>query len=164
MAVKKKAKKASSAKKAKVPTAVQLAGFLELKLTKELTPKQVSGLRKALPGYASLLDNAADTLGDGSLTLKDVSAESLRATQTTRADLLAREQVLYRVWRSAYHQRLQADDEAMGALQKIARRVDALSEDEPDLLDEWKFLTDFFKTFHRKAGAAVAEDQAPPEK
>jgi hypothetical protein len=168
MAARKKAAKPSKAatKPTKVPTAGQLAGTLELTLTEELTAKEVASLRKALPGYASLLDNAADALASGTLVLKDVTPETLRAAEKHRADLLAREQVLYRVWRSAYHQRLQADDVAMGLLQKIARRVDAMAEDEPELRDEWKFLSDFLGMFRRKGpvAAPAVDNLTPPAK
>ena len=155
---------AKKPKKAAVPKPEALAAQLGVKLTKELTGKQAQSLRKGLPGFASQLDNAAEALEASKLPVKDITPDSLRDVQTRRSELLAREQVLYRVWRSVYHQRLVADDEAMGMLQKLVRRVEALSEDDPSLEDDWKVILDFFKTFHRKAATDTAEeDPTPPE-
>ena len=53
------------------------------------------------------------------------------------------------LYRSIYEQRLQTDDQAIGMLQKIARRVDALTEDDPGLPDRWRFLMDFLGEFRR---------------
>jgi hypothetical protein len=53
------------------------------------------------------------------------------------------------VYRSVYEQRLQAADEGMGMLFKIARRIEAVAEDDPDIRVRWKSLLDFLSKFRR---------------
>lgn len=164
MATKKKAsKKAAKPGKTKVVRVKpeDLAAWLNVKLTKPLDGKKVNQLRKALPGYAEQLDNVANSIREAPIGLKDVTPQGLLDMQTERASLLAAEQVLHRVWQSVYHQRLQLDDLAMGALQKVARRVEALSEDEQELLDAYAGLLKFFASYRKGPGPKA--DVATPD-
>jgi len=145
------------------PTSDEVAALLGAKLTPPLKPEQTARLHKALPGYAGMLDDVAALLKEDSalLNLPDVTPEALLEAQEEQKHLAAREAVAYAVYRSLFEQRLQVDDRAMKMLEKIARRVNALEEDDRDLPGRWKLLLDFLGTFRqggRKATAAAAEE------
>ncbi len=163
------AKKAGKAKAKQAParrviTAQALAEVVGVALKPPLRTDQVNRLRKALPGYVSVLDDAADQLADDpTLRLPDVKPADLLAAKEEQRALSAREAVLETVYRSVYYQRLQVDDRAIGMLQKIARRVEALAEDDPDLRARWKFLRDFLATFRPGQGKKAAPPgETPP--
>ena len=134
----------------KAPTSRALADFLGVKLDPVLQPKEAQRLRKALPGYGSVLDDAAEQLreDEDALNLADVTPAALAEAQATVKGLAAREAVVEAVYRSIYHQRLLADDNGVGMLQKIARRVNAVAEDDPEIRLRWKFLLDYLGSFH----------------
>jgi hypothetical protein len=147
----------------KEPTAAELAAFLGVTLHKPLDPNAIRHFRRGLPGYVEMLDDAADALEKegASLGLGDVTPGALRGAHALLKHLHAVEDVAQSVYRSIYEDRLQVDDHAMGMLQKITRRVGALSEDHPEILGRWKFLRDFLAHFHgggRPAGASKAAD------
>lgn len=163
------AKAAASKPKAsasKLVSSKDLAGQLGVQLTRRLDTPAVRKLRKALPGYVNMLDDVAALLEDDAdlLNLRDVQPAALLDVQARQKYLAAREGVAEAVYRSIYEQRLQADDEAMGMLLKVARRVDAVSEDDPDILVRWKSLLDFLAKFRRGPSAAPpAEEPATGE-
>ncbi len=68
-------------------------------------------------------------------------------THAAQKDLAAREAVVEIVFRSIYEQRMQVDSRGMDMLLKISRRVDALTEEDPELPVRWKFLQDFLREF-----------------
>ncbi|XXT17185.1 hypothetical protein WME94_43860 [Sorangium sp. So ce429] len=55
---------------------------------------------------------------------------------------------------------MQVDDRAMKMLAKIARRLNALKEDDRDLPGRWKLLLDFLGTF-RQGGARKPKSAEP---
>jgi hypothetical protein len=131
-----------------VPTSKDLAAALGVSLTKPLDAKQVARLRKALPGYTNVLDDAAARLGaETELSVKGVTPDGLLRAKASREDLEAREAVAYAVYRPIYEQRLQVDDQAIEMLQKRVRRVDALTEDDAELPSRWKPILDFMAQF-----------------
>ena len=132
-----------------IPSARELAEMLGGNLAKRLTPKQISRLRKPLPGYVSLLDDAARQLEeDGDLlNLPDVTPEELFEMHARHKYLSVRETVAETVYRSFYEQRLLVDDRAMAMMQKLARRIEAMKEDDPDLPARWRFLREFLAQF-----------------
>ncbi len=69
--------------------------------------------------------------------------------------------MVHAVYRSVYEQRLQADDVAMKMLEKVARRVSALKEDDATLTVRYKMLLDFLGTF-RNGGAKPAPAESAP--
>ena len=145
------------------PAALAEALGVELKPT--LKPNQMQRLRRALPGYAGLLDDVAELLerdGDG-LGFGDVRPDELLDLQRRYKDLRASETLLETVYLSVYHQRLQVDDVAMGLLQRIVRRVQSRMEEDPQMPLRWGILLDFMGAF-RKGGRAPApvEPPAPP--
>lgn len=114
--------------------------MLGVTLPPPLKPEQTARLRKALPGYAGILDDVAALLEEdaGALNLPDVTPEALLAAQAEQKYLAAREAVAQAVYRSLFEQRMQVDDRAMKMLEKIARRINALKEDDRDLPARWK--------------------------
>ena len=148
-----------------IPSARAVAEIAGGRLTKRLTTDQIARLRKALPGYVSLLDDAARQLEqDGRLlNLPDVTPEELLATHARQKELAAREAVAETVHRSFYEQRLVVDDHAMRMMLKLARRIDAMKEDDPELLGRWKFLRDFLAQFRtgRPGKASVGRPPSP---
>ncbi|AUX34342.1 MULTISPECIES: hypothetical protein [Sorangium] len=156
----------SRSKAPRPPSTREVADMLGVKLSPPLKPEQIARLRKALPGYAGILDDVAALLEDDAeaLNLPDVTPEALLEAQAEQKYLAAREAVAHAVYRSLFEQRLQVDDRAMKMLEKIARRVNALKEDDRDLPARWKLLLDFLGTF-RQGGArkaAPAEPAAAP--
>ncbi|XXX76347.1 hypothetical protein WMF30_52730 [Sorangium sp. So ce134] len=158
--------KPSSTRPARPPSTHEVADMLGVTRSTPLKPEQLARLRKALPGYAGILDDVAALLEEdaGALNLPDVIPEALLATQAEQKHLAAREAVAQAVYRSLFEQRLQVDDRAMKMLEKIARRINALKEDDGDLPARGKLLLDFLGTFRqggarkpRSAGAVVAE-------
>ncbi|WP_437585608.1 hypothetical protein [Sorangium sp. So ce1000] len=150
------------------PSTRELADILGVKLSPALKPEQIARLRKALPGYAGILDDVAALLEEDAdaLNLPDVTPEALLEAQAEQKYLAAREAVAHAVYRSLFEQRLQVDDRAMKMLEKIARRVNALKEDDRDLPGRWKLLLDFLGTFRQggaKRKAAPAEPAAAVE-
>jgi hypothetical protein len=141
----------------KIVSSKELAAVVGVELTKRLDPTTIRRLRKALPGYVSMLDDVAGLLHDDAalLNLPDVTPEALLTAQGRQKYLAAREGVVETVHRSIYEQRLQADHEAMGMLLKIARRIDAVAEDDPDVRIRWKSLLDFLSKFRRGAESAA---------
>lgn len=160
---KKKAKVRATGTKAKaapVPTAAETAAFLGAKMTKALTPAQVKSLLKPLPGYTNVLDDAAAQYEeDGSiLAVKGVSASALLDVKARQRDLSKREEIAKEVHRSLYEQRMQADDEGIGMLRGIGRRINALAEDHPELLTNWKSVLDFLAEFAPPGKKASTDD------
>ena len=160
-------KKAAGGKAAGLPTVADLAAMFGVTVQKPLHKDAIWRLRKPVPGYAAMLDDAAELLAaEGeALQLKDVKPADLLAAQEEQRFLTTREAVLHTVYRSVYEQRLQADDRAMKMLEKIARRVNALAEDDPTLKARWKLVLDFLATF-RQGGAQTkgeANSGAPAE-
>lgn len=145
------AKKTNNKKKtpAPLPTASDLAATFGVKLQKPLSKDTIWRFRKPVPGYVALLDDAAQLLKDegAALQIPDVTPADMLAAQEEQKFLAAREAVLYSVYRSVYEQRLQTDDRAMKMLEKLARRVNALAEDDATLKTRWKVLLDFLSTF-----------------
>ncbi|MSP60875.1 MAG: hypothetical protein EXR72_11130 [Myxococcales bacterium] len=132
------------------PTSHDLAEHLGVELTQRLKPVEVLRLRKALPGYVGLLDGVADQLGEDSaaLNLGEVHPAELLSLQDEHRMLSHLESVAQEVHRSIYEQRLLVDDRAMELLQKISRRVNSRAEENPELLQRWKFLRDFLATYY----------------
>ena len=95
--------------------------------------------------------------------MSDITPDMLLQAQAEQKYLGAREAVAYSVYRSLFEQRLQVDDRAMKILEKLARRVNVVREDDPDLPDRWKLLLDFLGTFRQGGGkkAAAAPEPAP---
>lgn len=154
---------AKAPSKEPAPTADQLCQLLGVTLVDVLEPAQIQRLRRPLPGYASQLDDAAAALATDAklLALKDLTPARLLAVKERVAHLSDREAVVQRVARNLYEQRMVADDEAIGMLQKLARRVEAVSEDYPELLDRWRFLRDFLATFRATGPRTRAPDIVP---
>jgi hypothetical protein len=126
-----------------------VATFLGVGLTKRMKPAEVAALKKALPGYVNVLDDAAEQYDKDAkvLAIKGVSAAELLAIKATQKALAEREAVAEAVYRSIYEQRLAADDRGIDMLRKIARRVGALAEDDPTLPIRWKSVLDFLAQF-----------------
>jgi hypothetical protein len=134
-------------------------------LSAPLKPHEVSRLKKPAPSYVSVVDDAARRLAKDKnrLHLTTVTPQQLIELHARRTDMAARETAAYRVYRSAYEQRMQVDDEALGKLLLIERRMNTMAEEDPSLLDDWKFMTDFLAEFRRKGGSAtVAPVDEPP--
>lgn len=155
---------AKSGTTSKAPlTSTALAALLDVKITKRLDTTAVRKLRKALPGYSNMLDDVAALLEEDAalLNLRDVRPADLLAAQARLKELSAKEGVVEAVYRSVYEQRLQADDQAMGMLLKIVRRIETASEDDPDVRMRWKSVLDFLSKFRRGPSApAPVEDEA----
>lgn len=141
----------------------ELAGALGITLKPPLTPKQVRRLRKPLPGYAATLHDTAEQVAtDGpALGLPEGTAEELTDMQRRYKELRANETLLETVYRSVYYQRLLLDDEAMGTLLRIARRVQSRAEENPQLPLRWSTLLDFLGAF-REGGRAPVVVETPP--
>lgn len=156
------AKTPSRAKAPRPPSTREVAEMLGVTLSPPLKPEQIARLRKALPGYAGILDDVAALLAEDAdaLNLPDVTPEALLEAQAAQKYLAAREAVAHAVYRSLFEQRLQVDDRAMKMLEKIARRINALKEDDRDLPGRWKLLLDFLGTF-RQGGARKAPAAEP---
>ncbi|WP_437876321.1 hypothetical protein [Sorangium sp. So ce513] len=154
--------KPSRTRPARPPSTREVADTLGVTLSTPLKPEQIARLRKALPGYAGILDDVAALLAEdaGALNLPDVTPEALLAAQAEQKYLAAREAVAQAVHRSLFEQRLQVDDRAMKMLEKIARRINALKEDDRDLPARWKLLLDFLGTF-RQGGARKPKSAEP---
>ncbi|WP_437967466.1 hypothetical protein WMF04_49315 [Sorangium sp. So ce260] len=97
---------------------------------------------------------------EDSINLPDVTPEALLAAQAEQKYLAVREAVAHAVYRSLFEQRMQVDDRAMKMLEKIARRINALKEDDRDLLCRWKLPLDFLGTF-REGGARKPQPARP---
>jgi len=171
MKTRKRRKKTVAAKrkvKGAIMSARTLAQMMGGKLTKRLTADQTARLRRALPGYVSLLDDAARQLEEDVdlLNLPDVTPEGLLEAQARQKYLSAREAVAEAVYRAFYEQRLVVDDHAMAMMQKLARRIEAMKEDDPELPGRWKFLRDFLAQFRPgrpgKPAAPVPGPQPSP--
>lgn len=147
----------------KVMSSTELAELLGVQLGRRMDTAAVRKLRKPLPGYVNLLDDVAAMLEEDAdvLNLKDVQPARLLEAQALQKYLSAREGVVEAVYRSVYEQRMRVDDDAIGMLLKIARRIDAVSEDDPDIRVRWKSLLDFLGKF-RRGPAAPAETAEPP--
>lgn len=132
----------------KTATSRQLADLLGITMQPPLKPDAVLRLRKPLPGYVSVIDDVAAQLAeDGPQLNLDITPAELLAIQAEQKDIAAKEAVAEAVYTTAYHQRMQVDDRAMGMLQKIARRVASRAEEDPEILIRWKFFRDFLATF-----------------
>ncbi len=144
----------------RVPLPDELAASLGVTIHPALKPEQIRRLRKALPGYVGLLDDVAALLREdaGNFEVAGVTPEALLCAQAQQKFLAAREGVAQAVYRSVYEQRLQADDQAMKMLEKVARRVSALKEDDATLPIRYKMLLDFLATFRRNGAKST-----PPE-
>jgi hypothetical protein len=151
---------------ARPPTVAELAAMFGVTVEKPMRPEEIWRLRKPLPGYVAVLDDVAQLLEDEgeALQIQGVTPAELLAAQADQKYLAAREAVLYAVYRSVYEQRLRVDDRAMKMLEKIARRLNALAEDDATLKTRWKILLDFLASF-RSSGPqkGEAEPSAPPE-
>lgn len=149
----------------KTPTAAEVAQSLGVTMKPALTPVQVQRLRKALPGYVGLLDDTAELLARdaGALNVTDLSPDDLLAMQAEHRKLAAAEATLKAALESVYHQRMQLDSDAMGAMQKLARRVQSRAEEAPELPVRWKTLLDFLGTFRTGGRAAAGEQGAAPD-
>lgn len=95
---------------------------------------------------------------------RDVRPADLLAAQARLKELSAREGVVEAVHRSIYEQRLQADDQAMGMLLKVARRIDTASEDDPDVRVRWKSVLDFLSKFRRGPSASTPIEEVTSER
>ncbi len=96
--------------------------------------------------------------------LRDVRPADLISMQARLKALSAREGVVEAVYRSIHEQRLQADDQAMGMLLKIARRVDTASEDDPGVRVRWKSVLDFLSKFRCGPSAPAPVEEVTGEK
>lgn len=154
----KKTKKPAKKTTTSAPSTKTIAAALGVTLTAPMKTAQVQSLRKATPGYVNVLDDAAAQLGKdaGALALKDITPAALLATKAEQKRLAAREDVAQVVYRSIYEQRLALDDRGMKMLDKIARRVNAMAEDDPELLARWQFLTDYLAEFRPGRGPGGA--------
>jgi hypothetical protein len=168
-------KKQASRKKAsgkktpkKALTALSLehvAAIFGVTIQKKLTTKQVQRLRRPLPGYVNMLDDAADKLeADADLIkVKGVSPEALRQAKTDQTFLADREAIAEALHRSIYEQRMIVDDHAVEMLQKIARRIEAESEDNPSLPLRWKALLAYLASFRGGGRPAKSEPETTDE-
>jgi hypothetical protein len=174
MATKKKAtavgvtERRGGVKAAVGPQADEVAKLFGIELKEVPAGDEVHKLRKALPGYAAQLDDAAELLkGEPRLAqLFALSPQALLDTHAEQKALLAKESVAQQVYRSIYYQRLQLDDRGMELLQKIGRQVQFLGEDDPALLSRWKSLLDYLNTFRpgpRSKGKAAGSKPAGGE-
>lgn len=122
---------------------------------------KIQRMRRALPGYVNLLDDVAELVAEdqSELKLEEGTAATLLDLQRRQKDLSAREAVLQAAYISAYHQRLGVDDEGMGMLQQIARRIQSRAEENPDLLLRYKSLLDFLGTF--RGGGRPKKEPTP---
>jgi hypothetical protein len=146
-----------------VPTSKALAALLGVAMSKPLDPKQVARLRRPLPGYTTVLDDAAARLdAETVLSVKGVTPDGLLGAKASREDLAAREGVAYAVYRSIYEQRMEVDDQAIEMLQKLVRRIEALTEDDPELPVRWKPILDFMAQFRPGPKTKPAPVPAPP--
>jgi hypothetical protein len=139
-----------------------LADALGVVLTPPLKPSEVQRLRKPLPGYAASLDDVADLLARDAeaLGFRDLTPDRLLDLQRRHAELRRNEVLLETVHQSVYYQRLRLDDEAMGLLQRIARRVRSRAEEDPQMPLRWRTLLDFLGAF-RKGGRTASPAEAP---
>src|SRR5512132_306358 len=144
-----KTKTSAKAAAPKIPTATAVADFVGLTLKPALTSVKIQRLRRALPGYVSLLDDIAELIEEDAaeLNLKDVTPAALLDAQVRQKDLASREAVLEAAYMSAYHQRLVVDDEAVGMLRIIARRIQSRAEESPELPIRYKAMLDFLAKF-----------------
>ncbi len=140
----------------------EVCKLLKMELTDPLTTGEVHAMRKALPGYAPHLAASAPKLEKEKLLPKllDFGPADLMAVHDEQTRMSELESVTKAVYDAAYYQRLQLDDQGMGMLQKIVRKIDALSDDDPRILERWKSLLDFFHKF--RPGRPGAEEPASP--
>ena len=124
------------------------------------------GEHAPLEGRVSILDDIAELLEEDAaeLNLKDVTPAALLDAQARQKALAAREAVLEAAYMSSYHQRLVVDDEAVGMLRAIARRVQSRAEENPELPIRYKAMLDFLASFQggRKPGSKAAAAAAAP--
>jgi hypothetical protein len=71
--------------------------------------------------------------------------------------------VLEAAYVSAYHQRLVVDDEAVGMLRIIARRIQSRAEESPELPIRYKAMLDFLAKFGGGRKPGKAAEAAPAE-
>lgn len=149
----------------RAPRPLEIAQMLGVQLTRRLTANQVRQLKKALPGYVSVLDDAARQLTEDAdvLGLSDVTPDELLAMQEEQKYLASREAAVEMVYRAVYEQRLRVDDRALGMLQKISRRVNALAEDDPNLLARWKFMRDYLGNFYVGSPGRAEQGTSDPK-
>lgn len=154
---------AASTAPVNVPGPQAVADFMGLTHKPALPAVKIQRMRRALPGYVNLLDDVAELVAEdhGELKLEEGMAATLLDLQRRQKDLSAREAVLQAAYVSAYHQRLSVDDEGMGMLQQIARRIQSRAEENPDLLLRYKSLIDFLGTF--RGGGRTKKEPTPSE-
>lgn len=147
-----------------LPTPEQLATSLGVTITPALKLDQSRRLRRALPGYVGLLDDVAALLeaDAGTFEVPGVTPAALLEAQAHQKFLTMREGVAQAVYRTIYEQRLQGDDVAMKMLEKVARRVNALQEDDASLTTRYKLLLDFLSTFRTGGGKPAAATESAP--
>jgi len=150
----------------KTLTRKELADFLSIELKDALPPKTIQAFLKALPGYDMVLDDVAGKLVDDMhlLALKSVTPQRLLDIKDQQAFFSNREAICWQLYRCSYEQRLANDDAAMKALFAVTRRIEALSEDYPELLDRYKSLLDYMAKFRpgTNAGSQSTEEPAAP--
>jgi hypothetical protein len=144
-------------------TSQDVADQLGIRMTPRLTATQIQRLRRALPGYVSILDDVARQLEEDQHILGvDVTPQELHDTQIEQRGLSEKEAIIEAVYYAIYHQRLQTDDRGMGMLQRIDRRVVYKGQDDPDLLVRWKFLRDFLSSYRPgRKGKGGGNDGGP---
>ncbi|MBI5513798.1 MAG: hypothetical protein HY909_08515 [Deltaproteobacteria bacterium] len=148
-------------------TAHSLAELLGVALEDPLAPSEVARLLRPLPGYASVLRDIPRhlTVDADVLHLKDLSPTKVQEIVDQQERLTSLESALKAVQRAVFEQRMEADDEAMRVLFKIARRVQGMAEDDPTLPGRWRFLLDYVNTFRSNGGdEASKEKKAKKEK
>ena len=146
-----------------VPTADKLAEVLGVAYTASLDPRIVRAFRKPLPGYVTVLDDAAELVArDGvALGATGVTPSLLISLKAQRQHLAACEAVVDRLARSVYEQRMQVDDAAIGALQKVARFVRLLADDDATLLERWASVLAYLQVFTPGRPSDTATAAAP---
>jgi hypothetical protein len=123
--------------------------------------EEAPGVGKEVHGVGKVDDIAELLVHDAAeLKLKDVTPAALLDVQARQKDLAMREAVLEVAHTSVYHQRLVVDDEAIGMLRVIARRVQSRAEENPDLPIRYKAMLDYLAKF---AGGRKAARGAAPE-
>jgi hypothetical protein len=142
-------------------TAHSLAESLGVALKDPLASSEVARMLRPLPGYASVLRDIPRHLKVDAevLHLKDLSASKVQEIVERQERLASLEGALKAVQRAVFEQRMEADDEAMRALFKIARRVQGMAEDDPTLPGRWRFLLDYVNTFRSNGGEEASKEK-----
>nr|VFJ63437.1 MAG: hypothetical protein BECKDK2373C_GA0170839_110716 [Candidatus Kentron sp. DK] len=127
----------------------KVAKLLNVQYKTPISPTQVRSLRKALPGYQGIGNDAVRLLrkDESALKLDDALFTELQEALINVERLEPAEQILEKLYLSVYQQRLQATDTCMGNMYEIARRIRDFAEAEPDIAREGHFLIDFMKAF-----------------